>query len=40
MMGKASMADFSAQPILSIPVPFKYGFAFDWQAFLPIALSI
>ncbi|MGR5092921.1 nucleobase:cation symporter-2 family protein [Vibrio maritimus] len=37
MMGKASMADYSAQPLLSIPVPFKYGFAFDWQAFLPIA---
>ncbi|GMQ46878.1 nucleobase:cation symporter-2 family protein [Vibrio sp. 10N] len=37
MIGKVSMADFSAQPLLSIPIPFKYGFAFDWQAFLPIA---
>ena len=36
-MGKASMPDFASQPLLSIPVPFKYGFAFDWQAFLPIA---
>lgn len=37
MIGKASMADFAAQPLLSIPVPFKYGFAFDWHAFVPIA---
>lgn len=37
VMGKASMPDFASQPLLSIPVPFKYGFAFDWQAFLPIA---
>lgn len=36
-MGKAFMPDFASQPLLSIPVPFKYGFAFDWQAFLPIA---
>jgi xanthine permease XanP len=36
-MGKVSMPDFASQPLLSIPVPFKYGFAFDWQAFLPIA---
>lgn len=37
MIGKASMVDFASQPILSIPVPFKYGFAFDWHAFVPIA---
>ncbi|MDK9735974.1 purine permease [Vibrio sp. D404a] len=37
IMGKATMPDFASQPLLSIPVPFKYGFAFDWQAFLPIA---
>ncbi|UWZ98406.1 uracil-xanthine permease family protein [Vibrio splendidus] len=37
LMGKASMVSFASQPLLSIPVPFKYGFAFDWQAFLPIA---
>lgn len=40
MMGKASMADFSAQPLLSIPVPFKYGFAFDWQAFFAYCLYL
>jgi xanthine permease XanP len=37
MIGKASMVDFASQPLLSIPVPFKYGFAFDWHAFVPIA---
>ncbi|MEZ8223742.1 uracil-xanthine permease family protein [Vibrio splendidus] len=37
LMGKAPMVSFASQPLLSIPVPFKYGFAFDWQAFLPIA---
>lgn len=37
VMGKATMPDFASQPLLSLPVPFKYGFAFDWQAFLPIA---
>lgn len=37
MLGKVTMPDFSSQPFLSIPIPFKYGFAFDWQAFLPIA---
>jgi len=24
--------------LISIPIPFKYGFAFDWQIFLPVAL--
>ncbi|MDP2500516.1 xanthine permease XanP [Vibrio splendidus] len=37
LMGKAPMVSFASQPLLSIPIPFKYGFAFDWQAFLPIA---
>ncbi|WP_295895085.1 nucleobase:cation symporter-2 family protein [uncultured Vibrio sp.] len=37
LMGKAPMVSFESQPLLSIPIPFKYGFAFDWQAFLPIA---
>lgn len=25
-------------PLLSLPLPFKYGFAFDWMAFVPVAL--
>ena len=25
-------------PLLSMPHPFKFGFAFDWAAFLPVAL--
>ena len=26
-------------PLISLPMPFRYGFNFDWSAFLPIALS-
>ncbi|WP_122858686.1 uracil-xanthine permease family protein [Pseudomonas viridiflava] len=25
-------------PLISIPVPFRFGFSFDWSAFLPVAL--
>ncbi|WP_407314916.1 uracil-xanthine permease family protein [Pseudomonas sp. nanlin1] len=25
-------------PLISVPIPFKYGFDFDWTAFLPVAL--
>ncbi|WP_313027621.1 uracil-xanthine permease family protein [Pseudomonas lopnurensis] len=25
-------------PLVSLPQPFKYGFAFDWTAFVPVAL--
>src|SRR5476649_575655 len=25
-------------PLISVPMPFRYGFNFDWGAFLPIAL--
>ncbi len=37
-MGKISFANLATLPVVSIPVPFKYGFSFDWAAFLPIAL--
>ncbi|RTE64432.1 purine permease [Amphritea opalescens] len=37
-MGKISFANLSSLPVISIPVPFKYGFSFDWSAFLPIAM--
>lgn len=35
MMNFDSLADL---PLIVIPQPFKYGFAFDWQLFIPIAL--
>ncbi|WP_277302563.1 solute carrier family 23 protein, partial [Pseudomonas viridiflava] len=25
-------------PLVSFPTPFKFGFSFDWTAFLPVAL--
>lgn len=25
-------------PLISVPLPFHFGFAFDWSAFLPVAL--
>ncbi|WP_314409931.1 nucleobase:cation symporter-2 family protein [Pseudomonas kuykendallii] len=25
-------------PLISLPIPFRFGFAFDWTAFLPVAL--
>ncbi|PBP35197.1 uracil-xanthine permease family protein [Pseudomonas syringae] len=25
-------------PLISVPVPFRFGFNFDWSAFLPVAL--
>ncbi|MDF2396362.1 xanthine permease XanP [Pseudomonas sp. 3MA1] len=25
-------------PLISLPQPFKYGFSFDWSAFVPVAL--
>jgi len=37
-MGKVDFSSVGSQPLVSIPVPFKYGFSFDWVAFLPIAL--
>lgn len=37
MMGKVSFSGISA-PLISIPVPFKYGFDFDLAAFIPIAM--
>ncbi|UTW05584.1 purine permease (plasmid) [Amphritea atlantica] len=37
-MGKISFANLGSLAAISIPVPFKYGFSFDWSAFLPIAL--
>ena len=25
-------------PLMSVPMPFRYGFSFDWTAFVPVAL--
>ncbi|MCY0963986.1 uracil-xanthine permease family protein [Parathalassolituus penaei] len=37
-MGKISFNNLATLPMIAIPVPFKYGFSFDWAAFLPIAV--
>ncbi len=37
-MGKLNFDHLDKLPLISIPIPFKYGFSFDWSAFLPIAL--
>ena len=39
MMGKVNTsAIFAVQEVISIPMPFRYGFNFDIIAFIPIAL--
>jgi xanthine permease XanP len=37
-LGLISFSHLSQLPLISIPLPFKYGLAFDWQIFLPVAL--
>ena len=37
-LGKVTLPDFSKAEIFALPMPFKYGFQFDWGAFLPIAV--
>ena len=34
MLGMVDFSPLHNLPLLTIPVPFKYGFAFDWHAFL------
>lgn len=36
--GKLVPQDLPDLPLISLPMPFRYGFNFDWSAFLPIAL--
>ncbi|MFF7707761.1 solute carrier family 23 protein [Pseudomonas sp. NPDC007930] len=36
--GKLVPQALPALPLISVPVPFKFGFAFDWAAFIPVAL--
>lgn len=37
-LGTVSLAGIGSQPIFSMPIPFKYGFNFDLNVFIPIAL--
>lgn len=37
-MGKLDFSNLATLSLFSIPMPFKYGFSFDWGAFVPIAL--
>ncbi|UPW17041.1 purine permease [Agarivorans sp. TSD2052] len=37
-MGKVDFSSVLSQPSISVPMPFKYGFSFDWVAFLPVAI--
>ncbi|ABG40741.1 uracil-xanthine permease [Paraglaciecola sp. T6c] len=36
--GILSFNNMLSSPLISIPEPFKYGVAFDWELFIPIAL--
>ncbi|WP_277961515.1 nucleobase:cation symporter-2 family protein [Pseudomonas sp. RIT-To-2] len=36
--GKLVPQALPALPLVSLPVPFKFGFNFDWAAFFPVAL--
>lgn len=38
IMGDLSFSHLSELPAIAVPQPFKYGFAFDWSAFIPIAI--
>lgn len=35
--GNVSAPDFSTVPVFSVPVPFRFGFDFDWVSFIPVA---
>ncbi|MBI0425266.1 nucleobase:cation symporter-2 family protein [Psychrobacter sp. NG27] len=36
-MGRIDFSLVSEAAFFTVPTPFKYGFGFDWQAFIPIA---
>ncbi len=36
-MGRIDFSLVAQAPLLTVPIPFKFGFGFDWQAFIPIA---
>ncbi|MBW6515551.1 MAG: purine permease [Candidatus Cloacimonetes bacterium] len=37
-LGIVDLSSLKDLPAVSIPIPFKYGFGFRWEAFIPIAL--
>ncbi|MCF7794511.1 MAG: purine permease [Candidatus Cloacimonetes bacterium] len=37
-LGRIDLSGLIDLPIISIPIPFKYGIGFRWEAFVPIAL--
>lgn len=37
-IGKVDFSGLSELSLIAIPIPFKYGFSFDFAAFLPIAI--
>ncbi|QOD13731.1 purine permease [Psychrobacter sp. 28M-43] len=36
-MGRIDFSLVSEAAFFTVPIPFKYGFGFDWQAFIPVA---
>ena len=36
-LGKVDLSGLKDLPVISVPIPFKYGFGFNWAAFIPIA---
>lgn len=38
ILGKVDFSSLPQVPAVSVPIPFKYGFSFDWMAFVPIAV--
>ncbi len=36
-MGKVNFGHMSSVEMMNIPIPFKYGFAFNWTAFIGVA---
>jgi xanthine permease XanP len=38
MMGKIDFSKLATMDWFAFPVPFKYGFSFDFEAFIPVAL--
>ena len=37
VVGKVDFSSLGSQPVFALPVPFKFGFAFDLTLFVPIA---
>ncbi|RKR03444.1 xanthine permease XanP [Kushneria sinocarnis] len=36
--GVAGFTALADRPLVSVPIPFRYGFDFDWSVFIPVAL--